>query len=216
VCGYLFVGLSNKEYTSRDLLQAFLFATLSLNMLVTSMIAGRIWWIARKTQAILGPKLTKKYRTAIAIFIESGLVYSVYVILDVVFHCLLLDAGLVQIVGLVPTLMIVQIGMSRAGNQHQTTVGVTTNNATTTPKEESSATTSLANEEPQRFSDYLYAADPNTQPPHHPIRGHHSGAVMASPIVIPAPPYRVDAVERYRSVYPASPGSDDTRVGTFS
>jgi len=213
ICGYLFVGMADEEYTSRDLLQAFLFATLSINLLMTSLIAGRIWWIARKTRTIIGPKLTKKYRTSIAIFIESGLVYSIYVILDVVLHCLLLDAGLVQIVGLVPTLMIVQIGMSQTNNNNQTTIGVTTNNVTT-HKEESSATTSLAIEDPQRFSSYMYG-DPETQNPH-PIHGHHGAAVAASPIVIPAPPYRMDAVERFRMGYPASPGSDDTRVGTFS
>lgn len=100
--------------------------------------------------------------------------------------------------------------MSRAGDGNQTTIGFTTNNATT-PKEEPSATTSLANDEPQQFSDYM-CVDPNTQ---HPLR-HGETVLVSSPIVIPAPPYRVDALERYRTVYPASPGSDDTRVGMFS
>ncbi|KAF9450831.1 hypothetical protein P691DRAFT_809354 [Macrolepiota fuliginosa MF-IS2] len=204
-CGYAFVGLSDDEYPFRFLLSIFLFSTLALNSVVTSLMAGRIWWIARQTRSILGPRLMKRYRTAIAIFIESGLVYSVYVILDVVLHILLLDAGLVQMVGLVPTLMIVQIGVSRA---HTNTTMATTNNLTTYKDE--TETTSIGNFDSRQFTEYIYA-DPESQR----IQSHHTGtmsAAAAPPLVIPAPPYRVDSVERYRVGYPTSPASDETRV----
>jgi len=151
----------------------------------------------------------KRYRTAIAIFIESGLIYSIYVILDVVLHVLLLDAGLVQIVGLVPTLMIVQIGVSRT---HPSTTMTTTNNLTTYKDE--TETTSIGNFDSRQFTEYIYA-DPESQR----IQSHHSGtmsAPTAPPLVIPAPPYRVDSVERYRVGYPVSPASDETRVGDSS
>lgn len=103
-------------------------------------------------------------------------------------------------VGLVPTLMIVQVGMSQAHLN-----SITTTHNLTTHKDDTSAT--LGNTDSRPISEYLY--DPEIQ------RDHAQGnaVVMASPIVIPAPPYRVDSVERYRMGYPASPASDDTRVG---
>ncbi|KXN85634.1 hypothetical protein AN958_10971 [Leucoagaricus sp. SymC.cos] len=200
ICGYLFVGLSDDEYPFRFLLSIFLFTTLGLNSVVTSLMAGRIWWIARRTRGLVGPKLTKKYRMAIAVFIESGLLYSVYVILDVALHELLLDAGLVQVVGLVPTLIIVQTGLS----QDQSNTYTTTTNNLTTRKDETSM--SLSNLDSRPISEYG-AYDLECQ------RDHNQGDAITSPIVIPAPPYRTNSVERYRGGYPTSPSSDDTRVG---
>ncbi|KAH9475877.1 hypothetical protein JR316_0011437, partial [Psilocybe cubensis] len=45
--------------------------------------------------------------------VESSVIYSIYFILDVVIQDLILDAGLAQIVGIVPTLIIVQIGLGQ-------------------------------------------------------------------------------------------------------
>lgn len=104
-------------------------------------------------------------------------------------------------VGLVPTLMIVQIGMSRT---HTSTI--TTTNNLTTHKDDTFA--SINNLDSRPISECTY--DPESQ-----RYQSHRGAVPVptSPIAIPAPPYRVDSVERYRVGYPASPSSDDTRVG---
>ncbi|KAF8811104.1 hypothetical protein BYT27DRAFT_7090088 [Phlegmacium glaucopus] len=116
VCGYTFIALSTEEYRFRPLLVAFLFTTVALNLLVTILmgvffpplqffsrlmkefLAGRIWWIARKARSILGPRLSSKYNTMIAIIVESSIIYSIYVVLDVVFPDLILDAGLAQVV----------------------------------------------------------------------------------------------------------------------
>ncbi|KAJ3575470.1 hypothetical protein NP233_g1078 [Leucocoprinus birnbaumii] len=203
ICGYLFVGMSDDEYPFRSLLSVFLFSTLALNSVVTSLMAGRIWWIAKRTRGLVGPKLAKKYRMAMAIFIESGLIYSIYVILDVVLHALLLDSGLVQVVGLVPTLIIVQTGLA---NSHPNAPDASTTNNLTTHKDETS--TSLGNTNSRGVSgEFNY--DLECQ------RNRDDGVPTArtSPIVIPAPPYRLDSVERYRAGYPASPSSDRTRVG---
>jgi len=60
----------------------------------------------------------------IAIIVESGVIYSIYVVLDVVFKNLILDAGLVQVVGIVPTLIIVQIGLGHDGHDIDTTASM--------------------------------------------------------------------------------------------
>ncbi|EKM77603.1 hypothetical protein AGABI1DRAFT_130291 [Agaricus bisporus var. burnettii JB137-S8] len=198
LCGYLFIGFSHVEHLkySHNLLHAYLFLTLALNVIVTSLMAGRMWWIARQTRSMLGPSLMKKYKVSIAIFIESGLIYAIYVILDVVLDVLLLDAGLVQIVGLVPTLMIVQVGMSQ------------------TPSNQTNFTTHKDDLESQgnTDSDSRLASECNYDLG---MQNNHAqgGAIVTSPISIPAPMYRVDSVERYRVGYPVSPSSDDMRIG---
>jgi hypothetical protein len=65
----------------------------------------------------------------IAIIVESGIVYSIYVVLDVVFPGLILDAGLAQVVGIVPTLIIVQIGLGRDAHDIDTTTSFVRSNA---------------------------------------------------------------------------------------
>jgi len=128
-CGYAYVGLSKQGYRFRDILVAFLFTTVALNLMVTMLMAGRIWWIARKARSILGPRLSSKYNTMIAIIVESGIIYSIYVVLDVVYPDLVLDAGLAQIVGIVPTLIIVQIGLGRDAHDVDTTASMVRSDA---------------------------------------------------------------------------------------
>jgi len=123
-CGYAYIAVSNQGYSFRQLLITFLFTTVGLNLLVTILMAGRIWWIARKARSILGPRLSSKYNTMIAIIVESGVIYSIYVVLDVVFTNLILQAGLAQVVGIVPTLIIVQIGLGRDAHDIDTTASV--------------------------------------------------------------------------------------------
>ncbi|KAF8869936.1 hypothetical protein BD779DRAFT_631453 [Infundibulicybe gibba] len=82
ICGYLFEGA-----TSPSLKRSFpiyLWMTFTLNILVTILTAGRIWWISRKARRILGSDLVKKYNSAIAVIVESGAIYSSYIILDVI------------------------------------------------------------------------------------------------------------------------------------
>jgi len=123
-CGYAYIAVSNEGYRFRQLLITFLFTTVGLNLLVTILMAGRIWWIARKARSILGPRLSSKYNTMIAIIVESGVIYSIYVVLDVVFTNLILQAGLAQVVGIVPTLIIVQIGLGRDAHDIDTTASM--------------------------------------------------------------------------------------------
>jgi hypothetical protein len=127
--GYGFIAIGEDDYMFRQLLIAFLFTTVALNLLVTFLMAGRIWWIARKAQSILGPGLSSKYATMIAVIVESGVISSIYFTLDVVVQDLILDAGLAQIVGIVPTLIIVQIGLGRDAHDIDTTTSMVRSDA---------------------------------------------------------------------------------------
>jgi len=114
-CGYIFEGSQPRLFK-----HAWIYPTLTLilNLLVTGLTAGRIWWFARNAQRLLGQNIVQRYNTTVAILIESGFIYSVYIGLDLatmsnnIGHAIL-DTGLIQVVGIVPTLIIVQVGLGR-------------------------------------------------------------------------------------------------------
>jgi len=114
-CGYIFEGSQPHLFK-----YAWIYPTLTLilNLLVTALTAGRIWWFARNAQRLLGQNIVQRYNTTVAILIESGFIYSVYISLDLatmsnnIGHAIL-DNGLIQVVGIVPTLIIVQVGLGR-------------------------------------------------------------------------------------------------------
>ncbi|KAF9475744.1 hypothetical protein BDN70DRAFT_883304 [Pholiota conissans] len=115
-CGYTFeastTGLA-------DDIWIYLIMTLILNATLTTLTAGRIWYLAKKARLVLGMGLLRRYNATITILIESGILYSLYIILDLGFRkqktmSVILDAGLIQIVGVVPTLIIVKVGLGRA------------------------------------------------------------------------------------------------------
>ncbi|EEB96077.1 hypothetical protein MPER_04849 [Moniliophthora perniciosa FA553] len=53
------------------------------SFLLTLMIAGRIWWIGRDTRNSLSSEVERKYKRAIAMVIESGLLYSASLVVHV-------------------------------------------------------------------------------------------------------------------------------------
>ncbi|KAK7061034.1 hypothetical protein VNI00_000769 [Paramarasmius palmivorus] len=58
-------------------LTAFLYGALASNTVLTSMIAGRIYYVIRNDLTLLGPRARRTYKTAIAVSIESGILYPV-------------------------------------------------------------------------------------------------------------------------------------------
>ncbi|KIK68212.1 hypothetical protein GYMLUDRAFT_143625, partial [Collybiopsis luxurians FD-317 M1] len=60
----------------------FYYANASLNLVFTLVIAGRIWWVARQINRLLGREDTikKKYRQIIVILIECGIIYPITLI----------------------------------------------------------------------------------------------------------------------------------------
>ncbi|KAF9462336.1 hypothetical protein BDZ94DRAFT_737289 [Collybia nuda] len=111
--------------------RTFFFISITTNGILTILTAGRIWWITRKIRNSPQKMVIKKYNTAIAIVLESGLIYCLSVAVYLV--CMSTDAtppanydadkylvipnlrgniafaALTQIVGIVPTLIIVRM-----------------------------------------------------------------------------------------------------------
>ncbi|KAI3615548.1 hypothetical protein WG66_011762 [Moniliophthora roreri] len=83
------------------------------NLLLTFLLAGRIWWINRKACAIPSTVTQQKYKTIIAVLLESGILYPVALIAHVVAITCWNDPSLIdlapfaiQMAGIAPTLII--------------------------------------------------------------------------------------------------------------
>jgi len=114
-------------------LPPFFELSLATNILVTGLTAGRIWWIYRQSGMHLNPDMRKRYFTSISVIVESGVIYavatSIYLILGAIpFTEIAQDPTaemLAQIVGIVPTLIIVRIGLGLSVENAQSTVSTT-------------------------------------------------------------------------------------------
>uniref|UniRef100_A0A0W0G7D5 Uncharacterized protein n=1 Tax=Moniliophthora roreri TaxID=221103 RepID=A0A0W0G7D5_MONRR len=110
----------------------FLYGTLVSNVILTAMIAGRIYYVIRPTFALLGPSVRRTYKTAIAISLESGVLYPIALLIyaailpitkhqlevqsispktEVVITSKTFHDLLIQIVGIAPTLIIIRVGL---------------------------------------------------------------------------------------------------------
>jgi len=112
-------------------LPLFFILSLSMNLFVPTLVAGRLWWVIRRIRGPHGEGTRRKGRNAMIIILESGLIYSVFVSLHMGFFHFsdprdqIVYAALGQVVGIVPTLIIVRVGLgvSENGGGQGTMVG---------------------------------------------------------------------------------------------
>ncbi|KAK7051730.1 hypothetical protein R3P38DRAFT_3343842 [Favolaschia claudopus] len=119
VLGYYKMGLSI------DIRIPFIMGA-ATNILLVSLTAGRIWYIRREARALTGRSLGTRYGTVVAVLMESGMLYSLCVVIYVVsisinkftiFGTIFNGVawGLVQVgVNIVPTLILVRVAMGRS------------------------------------------------------------------------------------------------------
>ncbi|ESK85680.1 hypothetical protein Moror_9924 [Moniliophthora roreri MCA 2997] len=98
---------------------AFWLADMGVNIILTLLTAGRIWWCSQEAQRLLGPAIKTKYNTIIVIILESGLLYPTFLIAAIVLQELVDpdNKGLApfslwivtyQVAGIAPTLIIIR------------------------------------------------------------------------------------------------------------
>ncbi|KIK64625.1 hypothetical protein GYMLUDRAFT_101465, partial [Collybiopsis luxurians FD-317 M1] len=66
---------------------SFYYANAGVNSVLTLLIAGRIWWMARQNRLELGSQnqfLNNEYKAIISILLESGILYPISLIAHVV------------------------------------------------------------------------------------------------------------------------------------
>ncbi|KAF7325131.1 hypothetical protein MKEN_00556700 [Mycena kentingensis (nom. inval.)] len=99
-------------------LLSFFYLTLATNLLMSLLTAGRIWWIYYTAARHLPTSTSvsmKTYASSIAIILESGIIYSAFVIARIAVDSTLAEGVVTemlrQVVGIVPTLIIVRVGL---------------------------------------------------------------------------------------------------------
>ncbi|ESK81228.1 hypothetical protein Moror_14432 [Moniliophthora roreri MCA 2997] len=103
---------------SKTIDTAFWLADMGVNITLTLLTAGRLWWHSREPQKHLGPAVTAKYKTIIVIILESRLLYPTFLIAAIVLQELvdpdnkglaLFSLWIVtyQVAGIAPTLSII-------------------------------------------------------------------------------------------------------------
>ncbi|KAF7357987.1 Zn(2)-C6 fungal-type domain-containing protein [Mycena venus] len=105
-------------------LKLFFILSLTMNLFVPALVAGRLWWVVRRIRGPNGAATRRKGRNAIIIILESGLIYSIVVSIHMAFFHYsnpmdeVVYAALGQVVGMVPTLIIVRVGLGVSENGH--------------------------------------------------------------------------------------------------
>uniref|UniRef100_A0A0W0FF70 Uncharacterized protein n=2 Tax=Moniliophthora roreri TaxID=221103 RepID=A0A0W0FF70_MONRR len=98
---------------------AFLMANMGINTILTLLTAGRIWWISREARKHMGPAIKTKYNMIVAIILESGILYPIFLTADIIVKTLADPANngsspfsfevvAFQVAGIAPTLIIIR------------------------------------------------------------------------------------------------------------
>ncbi|KAG2004484.1 hypothetical protein CC2G_003037 [Coprinopsis cinerea AmutBmut pab1-1] len=105
--------------TMKRLIPAYFLINLITSNILTFLTAGRIWWISRSASDVLG-KRRRQYRITSAIIVESGLLYSVSMLLVIALSSTVwvsvAAAVMLRMVSIVPVLMVVQIAINHASS----------------------------------------------------------------------------------------------------
>ncbi|KIK62665.1 hypothetical protein GYMLUDRAFT_41580 [Collybiopsis luxurians FD-317 M1] len=115
------------------LFDVFLGVNLFTNLILTGLIAGRLWWIFHTTQQYLGCDFSngKKMKNAVAIVLESGLLYPLALIPCIIFQTYpgftfnddpVVEPLLTVIVGIAPTLVIVRVDLGISVEANPSTI----------------------------------------------------------------------------------------------
>ncbi|KAJ3873700.1 hypothetical protein F5051DRAFT_455798 [Lentinula edodes] len=127
-------GVENASLQAADIISyAFLSVNLFTNLMLTGLIAGRIWWIARDTRRSLGidNSSDKSIGGIAAMVLDSGLLYPVALVIGLALTVpgtVDVQAILTLIVGIAPTLIMVR-----------TDLGISIENASNTDPNETVA-----------------------------------------------------------------------------
>ncbi|KAG5728769.1 hypothetical protein E4T56_gene6281 [Termitomyces sp. T112] len=120
VWGYIAIRfLDISSFALATFTPLFLWSVFAFNVVMTLATAGRIWWVTRTSHLLLDKQQMKKYRTAITVILESGAIYPITVLIFNVSPSNLkiyFFLAATRVVGIMPTLMIVQIQASQAAS----------------------------------------------------------------------------------------------------
>ncbi|KAF5346233.1 hypothetical protein D9758_014392 [Tetrapyrgos nigripes] len=103
--------MARVDILGTPILISFLAVNLLTNLFIPFMIAGRIWWIGRQVSKSIGKRKNSLTRRAIAICLESGMMYPLVLIPTLAWIGPDLIPVLTQVVGIAPTFIIVRVAL---------------------------------------------------------------------------------------------------------
>ncbi|TFK47974.1 hypothetical protein OE88DRAFT_584291 [Heliocybe sulcata] len=190
---------SHLQSLQSSLSETYMATSLATNVVVTALIGMRIWWMSRPLKETFRSQAGKA-RSAAAIVTESGALYSASLLVWIIVHAILPNtydaiAGAIssQIVGIVPTLIIVRVGLGRSTDKPSRAIEVELRS----PNSPTSQSTRFSLRTP-RHSMY---GPPDLERPCHPpvpvMKARHL-SVSTIKLSVPQPPR---SRPRSRSVY---------------
>ncbi|KAF9256184.1 hypothetical protein L218DRAFT_1007644 [Marasmius fiardii PR-910] len=100
----------------------FIYVVHILNTRLFFFAAGRVFCVVRETRKVAAFHGQRIYRSIIAIIVESGIIYPIALVTLLFVHRNAVIFSLVQIVGIAPTLIIVQVGLGNAFHDVQSCI----------------------------------------------------------------------------------------------
>ncbi|KAF9483248.1 hypothetical protein BDN70DRAFT_874121 [Pholiota conissans] len=129
LCAITVVGIISEGTTSfrlKQFIAVYNIANLVWNLAITILTAGKIIWIAREASQVVGPKILPHYHFAIAVLVESGMLYTISSILVLALlrtpYVLIAAAIAIRLTSIVPILIIVQVALGRSIQDVQRTI----------------------------------------------------------------------------------------------
>ncbi|KAJ7492064.1 hypothetical protein FB451DRAFT_1165242 [Mycena latifolia] len=117
-----------------------------INLLLVGLTAGRIWYTRRKARGFLQKDVLLKYNTATVMMLESGAILCAWVVAYVVVRSIspptvwrIFRGGLAQMLNIVPTLIVVRVGLGHTIQETTANFGGSTQGSMAYLKSEGSA-----------------------------------------------------------------------------
>ncbi|PPQ84430.1 hypothetical protein CVT25_011257 [Psilocybe cyanescens] len=116
--GYLGMGGPSVALPQTTLLPLYVWSIFGINVIMTTVTVGRIFWVSRVASSFTGPGQLQSYSTAMTILVESSLIYSTCILIYILFpsespYRLVMVIICMRLVAIMPTLLIVQVGLGR-------------------------------------------------------------------------------------------------------
>lgn len=125
-----FISLTTAKLQDRLIATGFItFA--AANIFVTTLIAARIWWVSRKAWELDRFSFTRLADFSCSLVLDTGAIYSVSIVLYLLFHTLVLNAPLTQIACVSVTCMMLRHLYAWEGGSNTSTFETTFSGSTT-------------------------------------------------------------------------------------
>ncbi|KAF4609947.1 hypothetical protein D9613_010652 [Agrocybe pediades] len=127
IWGYLTIStdISFGLPAATGLLPLYAWSIFAFNMVIGIVTVGRVIWISREAKPFIGQRQLKSYHLAIVVLIESTLVYSACVLVYIMFptgspYRMVVITVCMRLVAIMPTLLIVLVGLGRTVSDRHT------------------------------------------------------------------------------------------------